>query len=185
MKVFFKCFSLSLISVLSLSIFEKTSYSAIQKTFGMIKPSGMEKQQEIKSIIASHNLRIIQQKKVIMTEKLLNKLYFMHKKKPFWNDLQASLLNKEVIPMVIYGENAVENYRNAVNDIRAKYALNKTENAVHGSDSWLRAHEEICIFFDCGKRKDKQVKKDEIKTENIQSATKEETQTNNSDGNAN
>ena len=162
MKVFFKCFSLSLISVLSLSIFEKTSYSAIQKTFGMIKPSGMEKQQEIKSIIASHNLRIIQQKKVIMTEKLLNKLYFMHKKKPFWNDLQASLLNKEVIPMVIYGE-----------------------NAVHGSDSWLIAHEEICIFFDCGKRKDKQVKKDEIKTENIQSATKEETQTNNSDGNAN
>jgi nucleoside diphosphate kinase len=51
--------------------------------------------------------------------------------------------------MVLYGNNAVKTYRNAVEDIRSKYAINKTENAVHGADGWKRAHEEMCIFFDC------------------------------------
>ena len=120
-----------------------------QKTFGMIKPSGIDKTNEIKSIISSNSLKIIKSKKIIMTEKLFNKLYFMHANKPFYSELKASLVGKEVIPMVIYGDRAVEKYRIAVNEIRAKYAINKTENAVHGSDSWKRAHEEICIFFEC------------------------------------
>ena len=121
----------------------------MQKTFGMIKPSGMAHSAEIKSIIASYGLKIIKSKKIVMTEKKLNKLYFMHKNKPFYDELKNSLLNKEVEVMVLYGNNAVRTYRNAVEDIRSKYAINKTENAVHGADGWQRAHEEICIFFDC------------------------------------
>ena len=121
----------------------------MQKTFAMIKPSGVAKTAEIKSIIQSYGLKIIKTKKLTMTEKKFNKLYFMHKDKPFFNDLKNSLVNKEVEVMVLYGDRAVERYRDAVVDIRSKYALNKTENAVHGSDSWKRAHEEICIFFEC------------------------------------
>ena len=121
----------------------------MQKTFGMIKPSGMSHNAEIKSIIASYGLKIIKSKKIVMTEKKLNKLYFMHKDKSFYSELKNSLLNKEVEVMVLYGNNAVKTYRNAIEDIRSKYAINKTENAVHGADNWKRAHEEICIFFDC------------------------------------
>ena len=142
-----KVFLISIISLFISSVSFNQSQAVIQKTFGMIKPSGMEKQKEIKSIIASHNLKIIKEKKMIMTDKMIDKLYVMHKNKPFYQELKASLLNKEVIAMVIYGNNAVEEYRLAVADIREKYALNKTENAVHGSDSWYRGHEEINMFF--------------------------------------
>ena len=121
----------------------------IQKTFAMIKPSGIFKTMEIKSIIKSYGLKIIKSKKIIITEKQVDKLYYMHKDKPFYNDLKASLVGKEVEVMVLYGDHAVDRYRDAVSDIRSKYAINKTENAVHGSDSWKRAHEEICIFFSC------------------------------------
>ena len=121
----------------------------IQKTFAMIKPSGISKTMEIKSIIKSYGLKIIKSKKIIITEKQVDKLYYMHKDKPFYNDLKASLVGKEVEVMVLYGDHAVDRYRDAVSDIRSKYAINKTENAVHGSDSWTRAHEEICIFFSC------------------------------------
>ena len=121
----------------------------MQKTFGMIKPSGMPHNAEIKSIIASYGLKIIKSKKIIMTEKKLMKLYLSHKTKSFFGELKNSLLDKEVEVMVLYGNNAVKTYRNVVEDIRSKYAVNKTENAVHGADNWKRAHEEICIFFDC------------------------------------
>ena len=127
--------------------------AVIQKTFAMIKPSGMSKANEIKAIINSYGLKVQKTKKITMTEKKFDKLYFMHKDKPFFPELKATLLNKEVEVMVLQGEDAVNKYRLAVNDIRSRYALNKTENAVHGSDTWKRAHEEICIFFDCSANK--------------------------------
>ena len=123
--------------------------AAVQKTFAMIKPRGMGKSVEIKSLIQSYGLKILQSKKIVLTEKKFEKLYFMHKGKPFYDELKSSLVNKDVEVMVLQGDDAVNRYRMAINDIRAKYALNKTENAVHGSDSWKRAHEEICIFFEC------------------------------------
>ena len=142
-------FRVSYLFVFFVAVITSNSEAVIQKTFGLIKPSGMEKIVEIKSIISSYGLKVIKSRKVKMTEKLFNKLYFMHKEKPFYNELKSSLVDKEVEAMVLYGDNAVEKYREAVNTIRAKYAISKTENAVHGSDSWKRAHEEICIFFEC------------------------------------
>ena len=76
----------------------------------------------------------------------------MHKDKPFYKDLRDTRLGKEVIVFILYGDNAVEKYRDVIKDIRAKYAINKTENAVHGSDSIGRAREEINIFFKCNSR---------------------------------
>ena len=156
------------VSVVLFSVFFASNtlpaMAAIQKTFAMIKPSGMSKANEIKSIINSYGLKIQKTKKITMTEKKLDKLYFMHKDKPFFPELKATLLNKEVEVMVLQGEDAVNKYRLAVSDIRSKYALNKTENAVHGSDTWKRAHEEICIFFDCGVKKTTK-KAEPIKTE--------------------
>ena len=91
-------------------------------------------------------------KKIVLTEEQFNKLYVMHKDKPFYKDLRDTLVGKEVIVFILYGDNAVEKYREVIKDIRAKYAINKTENAVHGSDSIDRAREEINIFFKCNSR---------------------------------
>ncbi|GEM_PF-339558 len=158
-----KLFSVVL-SFVFLASFGNSANAAIQRTFAMIKPSGISKTNEIKSIINSYGLKIQKSKKITLTEKQFNKLYFMHKEKPFFPELKATLVDKEVEVMILQGEDAVSKYRLAVNDIRAKYALNKTENAVHGSDTWKRAHEEICIFFDCGVKKTAK-KAEPIKTE--------------------
>ena len=144
--LFFGCFILIGLKVNALD------NKVMQRTFAMIKPSGIAKTNEIKSIINSYGLLVLKSKKIVLTERQVNKLYVMHKDKPFFNDLKNTLVGKEVEVMVLYGDHAVNRYRDAVSDIRSKYAINKTENAVHGSDSWKRAHEEICIFFECGKR---------------------------------
>ena len=46
----------------------------------------------------------------------------------FNNDLKASLVGKEVEVMVLYGDHAVDRYREAVSDIRSKYAKNNKTN---------------------------------------------------------
>ena len=124
----------------------------LQRTFGVIKPSGMSKISEIKSIIAAYGLEMRYSKKIILTEKQVEKLYEMHKDKPFFEDLKSSLVGKEVIVFILYGKNAVKRYRDAVKEIRSKYALNKTENAVHGTDSWERGKVEINMFFKCNNK---------------------------------
>ena len=144
--LFFGCFILIGLKV------NASDNKVMRRTFAMIKPSGIAKTNEIKSIINSYGLLVLKSKKIVLTERQVNKLYVMHKDKPFFNDLKNTLVGKEVEVMVLYGDHAVNRYRDAVSDIRSKYAINKTENAVHGSDSWKRAHEEICIFFECGKR---------------------------------
>lgn len=123
-----------------------------QRTFGVIKPSGLKYQDEIKSMIFSNGLLMKYSKKIVLTEEQFNKLYVMHKDKPFYKDLRDTLVGKEIIVFILYGDNAVEKYREVIKDIRAKYAINKTENAVHGSDSIDRAREEINIFFKCNSR---------------------------------
>lgn len=130
-----------------------------QKTFAMIKPSGMSKIAEIKNIITSYRLQIIKSKKIILTEKQFDLLYEMHKDKPFYKNLRDSMVGKEVEVMILYGDNAIEKYRDAIADIRSKYAINKGENAVHGSDSKEKASKEICIFFACKNKKHSKIKK--------------------------
>ena len=143
---------IALIGVASFVNYNAFAKSSKQRTFGVIKPSGLQHQDEIKSMISSNGLLMKYSKKIVLTEEQFNKLYVMHKDKPFYKDLRDTLVGKEIIVFILYGDNAVEKYRDVIKDIRAKYAINKTENAVHGSDSVDRAREEINIFFKCNSR---------------------------------
>ena len=143
---------------------KETEEIQMQKTFGMIKPSGIDKIDEIKNVIKMHGLKILDSKRLIMSDENFEKLYFMHKDRQFFNDLRSSLVGKEVEVMVIYGNNAIAKYREVVGKIRGKYAIDKTNNILHGTDDKdiedengkklggkKRAEEEICIFFKCEK----------------------------------
>lgn len=143
---------------------KETEEIQMQKTFGMIKPSGIDKVDEIKNVIKMHGLKILDSKRLIMSDENFEKLYFMHKDRQFFNDLRSSLVGKEVEVMVIYGNNAIARYREVVSKIRGKYAIDKTNNILHGTDDKdiedengkklggeKRAEEEICIFFKCEK----------------------------------
>lgn len=142
----------SLICLAGISNHISLAKSSKQRTFGIIKPSGLRHQEEIKSMISSSGLLMKYSKKIVLTEEQFEKLYIMHKEKPFFKDLRDTLVGKEIIVFILYGDNAVEKYREVIKDIRSKYAINKTENAVHGSDTIDRAREEINIFFKCNNR---------------------------------
>ena len=84
--------------------------------------------------------------------------YFIHKEKPFFNDLIEYMTSEPVIVQVLEAENAVLKYREVMGStnpkdaisgsIRNLYGLNIQENSVHGSDSNENAQKEIKYFFD-------------------------------------
>ena len=132
----------------------------MSRTFSIIKPDATKRNitGSINKIIEENNLIIIAQKRIKLSKQQAEGFYFIHKDKPFFNDLIEYMTSGPVIVQVLEGDNAVEQYRmimgatnpdNADNGtIRKEFALNIQENSVHGSDSEENAKIEINYFFD-------------------------------------
>jgi nucleoside-diphosphate kinase len=83
--------------------------------------------------------------------------YFVHKDRPFFNDLCAYMSSGPVVVMVLEGDNAVLKNREimgatnpkdaAKGTIRNLYGISLDQNSVHGSDSKENAKIEIDFFF--------------------------------------
>tara|TARA_B100000989_G_scaffold249116_1_gene196664 strand:- start:103 stop:522 length:420 start_codon:yes stop_codon:yes gene_type:complete len=131
----------------------------MSQTFSIIKPDATKRNitGAINKIIESNNLKIIAQKRIILSKDQAKSFYAIHKDRPFFDDLIEYMTSGPVIVQVLEGENAVEKYRNIMGStnpenavdgtIRKKYALNIQENSVHGSDSVENAKIEISFFF--------------------------------------
>ena len=131
----------------------------MNKTLSIIKPDATKRNitGSINKIIEENNLKIIAQKRIKLSKEKAEGFYFIHKDKPFFNDLIQYMTSDAIIVQVLLGENAVDHYRkimgstnpeNAENGtIRKLHALNIQENSVHGSDSQENAEIEIKYFF--------------------------------------
>ena len=131
----------------------------MNRTFSIIKPDATERNitGSINQIIEKNNLRIIAQKRIILSQELAAGFYEVHKDKPFFSDLIEYMTSGPVVIQVLEGNNAVEKYRNIMGatnpenaengTIRKLHALNIQENSVHGSDSNENAKIEINYFF--------------------------------------
>jgi len=131
----------------------------MNKTFSIIKPDATKRNitGSINKIIEENNLRIVAQKRILLTQKKAEGFYSIHKDKPFFNDLIDYMTSGPVIVQVLEGENAVLQYRKIMGatnpekaekgTIRKEFALNIQENSVHGSDSDENAKIEIDFFF--------------------------------------
>ena len=131
----------------------------MNKTFSIIKPDATKRNitGDINKIIEENNLRIIAQKRILLSTDQAKNFYTIHKEKPFFNELINYMTSGPVVVQVLEGKNAVQKYRdimgatnpdNAKDDtIRKKHALNVQENSVHGSDSDENAKIEIDFFF--------------------------------------
>ncbi len=132
----------------------------MSQTFSIIKPDATKRNitGAINKIIESNNLKIIAQKRILLSKDQAKGFYAVHKDRPFFNDLIEYMTSGPVIVQVLEGENAVEKYRmimGATNPeiaekgtIRKEFALNIQENSVHGSDSPENAKIEVDYFFD-------------------------------------
>ena len=128
-------------------------------TFSIIKPDATKRNitGAINKVIEDNGLRIIAQKRITLSKDKAQDFYFIHKEKPFFNDLIEYMTSEPVIVQVLKAENAVLKYREVMGStnpkdaisgsIRNLYGLNIQENSVHGSDSNENAKIEIGFFF--------------------------------------
>ena len=131
----------------------------MKRTFSIIKPDATKRNLTgaINKIIEENNLCIVGQKRIKLSKEKAEGFYFIHKDKPFFNDLIEYMTSGPVIVQVLEGNNAVEQYRSIMGatnpenadegTIRKEFALNIQENSVHGSDSEENAKNEIVYFF--------------------------------------
>ena len=129
------------------------------RTFSIIKPDATKRNitGAINKIIEENGLRIIAQKRILLSKQKAEGFYSVHSDKPFFNDLISYMISGPVIVQVLDGEDAINKYRevmgatnpeNAANgSIRNIFGLNIQENSVHGSDSEENANKEITYFF--------------------------------------
>ncbi|QRM27844.1 nucleoside-diphosphate kinase [Microvirga sp. VF16] len=132
---------------------------AIERTFSIIKPDATERNLTgaINAVIEKAGLRIVAQKRILMSRREAETFYAVHKERPFFGELVDFMISAPVVVQVLEGENAVLRYREimgatnpesaAEGTIRKLYAKSIGENSVHGSDSQDNAQIEITQFF--------------------------------------
>ena len=132
---------------------------AVERTFSIIKPDATRRNLTgaINAVIEKAGLRIIAQKRVLMTRREAETFYAVHKERPFFGELVEFMTSGPVVVQVLEGDNAVAKYREimgatnpaqaAEGTIRKQFAQSVGENSVHGSDSIDNAKLEIAQFF--------------------------------------
>lgn len=132
---------------------------SIQRTFSIIKPDATERNLTgaVNAVIESAGLRVVAQKRILMSRHQAETFYAVHKERPFFGELVDFMTSGPVVVQVLEGENAVMRYREvmgatnpanaAEGTIRKKFARSMGENSVHGSDSPENAAIEIAQFF--------------------------------------
>ena len=131
----------------------------MEKTLSIIKPDAIERNLvgQIVSIFEKNSLTIHSIKKIVLSKKMAEDFYFVHKKKPFFNDLCTYMSSGPVVVMVLEGNDAVAKNREimgatnpkdaAKGTIRNLYGISLDKNSVHGSDSKENAKIEMNFFF--------------------------------------
>jgi nucleoside-diphosphate kinase len=132
---------------------------AIERTFSIIKPDATERNLTgaVNAVIENAGLRIVAQKRILMSRREAETFYAVHKERPFFGELVDFMISAPVVVQVLEGENAVLRHREimgatnpesaAEGTIRKLYAKSIGENSVHGSDSLDNAKIEIAQFF--------------------------------------
>ncbi|MEJ2624512.1 MAG: nucleoside-diphosphate kinase [Pseudolabrys sp.] len=132
---------------------------ALERTFSIIKPDATERNLTgaINAMIEAAGLRIVGQKRVLITRAQAEKFYGVHKERPFFGELVEFMTSGPVVVQVLEGEGAIAKYREVMgatdpskadaNTIRKVHAKSIGENSVHGSDAPETAAKEIAQFF--------------------------------------
>lgn len=131
----------------------------IENTLSIIKPDATKRNVTglINAKIEKAGLKIVAQKRIMLSKELAEKFYSVHKDRPFFNDLVNFMISGPVIVQVLRGENAVSLNRSIMGatnpsdaeegTIRSEFAQSVEANSVHGSDSLENALKEISFFF--------------------------------------
>jgi nucleoside-diphosphate kinase len=130
-----------------------------ERTFSIIKPDAVRNGYTgaILSEIEKAGFKIISIRKQSISKAQAQGFYYVHKERPFFNDLCDFMSSGPLFLMVLEKDNAIADLRklmgatNPANaeegTIRKKYAGSIQENAMHGSDAEDTAKFEISYWF--------------------------------------
>lgn len=125
----------------------------------MIKPDAVESGHigDILAQIVKAGYRIVAMKYSQLSREKAGEFYAVHRERPFYNELVEFMSRGPIVAAILEKENAVEDFRTLIGatnpanaapgTIRALYAKNVGENAVHGSDSDENAAIEGAFHF--------------------------------------
>ncbi len=132
----------------------------MQRTLVIIKPNAVIRGYTGRIIarFEENGLKVAALRMLKLTREKAERLYSVHKDKPFFEKLTTFMSSEPVVAMILRGpEDTIEKAREimgatdpaeaAEGTIRKDFALNMTENAVHGSDSPEAVDREALFFF--------------------------------------
>ena len=132
---------------------------SIEQTLSIIKPDATKRNLtgQINSKLEDSGLKIIAQKRILLSKTQAEDFYKVHQERPFYNDLVKFMISGPVVVQVLEGESAVSKNREVMGatnpdeaedgTIRKEFAVSLEANSVHGSDSLENAKIEISFFF--------------------------------------
>ena len=132
---------------------------AIERTLSILKPDATRRNLtgRINACFEEAGLRIVAQKRLRLTLERAEGFYAVHRERPFFDSLCASMTSGPVVVQVLEGEGAIAKNREimgatnpadaAPGTIRAEFAESLEANSVHGSDAPETAAFEIGYFF--------------------------------------
>ena len=130
-----------------------------QRTFSIVKPDAVRKgfTGAILAEIDKAGFQIAAIKELSISKKQAEGFYYVHKQRPFFDDLTTFMSSGPLVMMVLEKDNAIADLRklmgatNPANaeegTIRKKFAGSLQENAIHGSDAEDTAAFEIGYWF--------------------------------------
>jgi nucleoside-diphosphate kinase len=132
---------------------------AVERTISIIKPDAVAKNVigQIYACFEKAGLKIVAAKMMHLTKEQAGQFYAVHKERPFFGELVQYMTSGPIMVQILEGDDAIAKNREvmgatnpknaAPGTIRADFANDITENAVHGSDGPDTAKAEIQIFF--------------------------------------
>ena len=135
---------------------------AVETTLVLVKPDGMRRALagEIVGRLERRGFELRGARLLKIPRALAQQHYAEHKGKPFFGDLVSFITSGPVLALAVRGEGAIATVRtmmgatnpldSAPGTIRGDFALELSENIVHGSDSKASAKRELKLFFPDG-----------------------------------
>lgn len=131
----------------------------MEKTFAIIKPDAFSAGNAGKIIarIYEEEFRIVGLKKLYLSKVEAEGFYYIHRERPFFDELTDFMSSGPCIVMVLEAEGAIKKWRDlmgatnpdeaAEGSLRKEFGTHVGENATHGSDAPETAAFEIAYFF--------------------------------------
>lgn len=131
----------------------------MEHTFLMVKPDGVKRKLvgEIVSRFEKKGFTMTAAKLMTISKEMAEEHYGEHKEKPFFPELVSFITSGPVFAMVWEGENVVKEARKMMGatnpadaqagTIRGDFAVEMSQNIIHGSDSSESAKRETALFF--------------------------------------